>query len=128
MVLAAACNSTPLPTSVPRRRNTAQGPGSTYVGLRPSHTTACQMRRKMPVARSLGHAADHTRRDRLGAGETGTSRASMPASSTSSVSVVGVVVGMAAYLLAQALGDFSGHRRHLGRLEPAGPGDVNGKL
>src|SRR5947209_5042579 len=116
MVFAVACKSTPLPTSAPRRPNTVQGPGRMYVGLRPSHTIACQSNRKMPAASSLGHAADQTRRPRPGAGATGTSSASMPASSTSSVSVVviGVVIGMAAHLLPQALGDLGRHRRHLG--------------
>src|SRR5439155_26756004 len=105
------------------------GPGRRYVGFSSNQTTACQRRKNRAVAASLGHAADQIRRAFEGAGAMGTSRASMPASSTSRVSdLVGVVVGMAAHLLAKTFGDFAGDGRHFGRLEATGPLDIHGKL
>src|SRR5438270_8589108 len=102
MVLPVARRSTPLLMSVMSVLNTGTGPGRAHDGLSLSHTMTCHTNSRMPVAASLGHATDQTRRARDGAGATGTSRASMPASSTSRLSAV--VVGMAAYLLTQALG------------------------
>src|SRR5207253_9336143 len=92
---------------------------------------SCQRKSRTPKAASLGHDADHARRRALGAGATGTSRASSPASSRSrlsELSVLGLVVGMPAHLLSQALGDLAGHGGHLGRLEAAGTFEVDREL
>src|SRR5437588_381197 len=112
MVLLVALRSTPLSMSVMSVLNTGTGPGRAQEGLSLSHTMTCHTNSRMPVAATLGHATAQMRRAREGAGATGTSRASIPASSTSRVSVV--VVGMAPDLLPQALNDLARQRRHLG--------------
>src|SRR5438270_774470 len=127
MVLPAAFSRTPSPISRKNSRKTFSGPGRMYSGFKPSHTTACQTKRKMATAASLGQAADQMRRACDGAAAMGTSRASMPASSTSRVSGF-VVVCMTAHLFPQAFGDPCRHRRHLGRFEATGTGDVDGEL
>ena len=106
-------------------RNTGTGPGRTYSGFHPLHTTSCQMVSPRAMAASLGQVAAQARLSHSArAGRSASSRASRPASSRArpveSVPVGGgpgsgdVVVCMAAHLLPEPGGDVAGQRGHLG--------------
>jgi len=46
--------------------HTRRGPGRTYSGFHPLHTTSCQKSNASVTARNLGHAADQIRAPRVG--------------------------------------------------------------
>ncbi len=54
--------------------HTLRGPGSTYSGFQPLHTTSCQTISASATASSFGHAAAQTRAARLGRGGSTVSR------------------------------------------------------
>src|SRR5918994_6795014 len=113
--------------------HTLRGPGRTYSGFQPLHTTSCQTRSTSAIASSLGHAAAQMRAARLGRDGSAVSRWSSPESSRSRSSVpwprpLSGVVAMAADLLTQLVGDRGGQVGHGMRLDPAGAGDLDGEL
>src|SRR5215471_19227119 len=93
-------------------RNTRPGSGRMYSGFHPDQTTTCQIPKAIAIASSFGHSDDQMRVHGLGFGGSTISSASRPERSAVTRSVVVVPVRsritMAAYLLAQTLGDLRG--------------------
>jgi hypothetical protein len=92
--------------------HTLRGPGSTYSGFQPLHTTSCHTTSTSTIASSFGHAAAQTRAVRLGPEGRAVSRWSRPDSSRSSSWASALpfsgVFAMTAHLLPQLLGDRRG--------------------
>src|SRR6185312_4843046 len=103
--------------------STCVGPGRTYDGFQPDHTTHCHASSPRTMAPSLGQAARQMRESRDGPGSIDCSRASRPASSVPTAR--SRVATMAAHLLAQSVGDLGGEAGDLGRVDAAGTWDVD---
>src|SRR5215218_1479880 len=112
--------------------HTLRGPGRTYSGFQPLHTTSCQTTSTSATASSFGHAAAQMRAARLGPGGSTVSSWSRPDSSRSSKSVRAAspfsVVAMPAHLLSQLVGDCRGEVGHGVRLDAPGPRDHDREL
>ncbi len=113
--------------------NTVAGPGSTYSGFQPLHTTSCQMNSAMRDGAPASATAPTT-----AAREPAAASASAPARARRGRPAPRRAAGcgrlcesnsaMAAHLLPQPVGDRGGQLGDLGRVDAAGPVDVDREL